>query len=96
MVVDRMNLTEEQRSNFVSLARLLSCECHAVVLDTPVEECVRRVRGRVDHEGGFGGPGADAVRGARGGRALLWFARGAPGALARVSSEHCCAVFCRR
>ncbi len=56
VAIDRMHLSVAQRSDFLALAGALGCDAHAVALALPVELCAARVRDRVAHEGGVGGP----------------------------------------
>jgi len=73
VVVDRTNLTAEQRAPFLRLAReggergegqgakKEKVELHALFLDRAVSECVDRVYFRAEHEGGFLGKETPAV-----------------------------------
>jgi predicted kinase len=44
--VDATNLTPYEREPYIKLAHLLDCRIEAVFFDVPVEECIRRNRGR--------------------------------------------------
>ena len=44
--VDATNLTPYEREPYIKLARLFDCKIEAVFFDVPVDECIRRNRGR--------------------------------------------------
>ena len=44
--IDATNLTPKERRPYIKLADLYDCEIEAVFFDVPVEECMRRNRGR--------------------------------------------------
>ena len=62
-VVDRTNLTTDQRAAFVGLAAALGVPLHAVHLATPREVCAERVRVRTHHPGDVTGSSGLAVIG---------------------------------
>ncbi|PWN22024.1 hypothetical protein BCV69DRAFT_247521, partial [Microstroma glucosiphilum] len=55
-VIDRTNVTVDQRSNWLRLAadwqkaQQIAVEVDAIYFQTGVEECARRLKGRVEHE----------------------------------------------
>ncbi|KAJ7555676.1 hypothetical protein O6H91_05G050100 [Diphasiastrum complanatum] len=55
ILVDRCNMNEQQRSEFLDLARKFGVEAHAVVLDLPLKLCIQRAMKRTAHEGGLQG-----------------------------------------
>lgn len=44
--VDATNLTPKERKPYIEIARKLGARVEAVVFDTPLEECLKRNRGR--------------------------------------------------
>ena len=44
--IDATNLTPKERRPYIKLADLYGCEVEAVFFDVPLEECMRRNRGR--------------------------------------------------
>ncbi|CAD7699270.1 unnamed protein product [Ostreobium quekettii] len=54
-IVDRMNLTADQRQTFIQLALELGCEVHSVCLNLHPRLCATRVGQRENHEGGVEG-----------------------------------------
>ena len=44
--IDATNLTPQERRPYIKLADLFDAEIEAVFFDVPVEECIRRNRGR--------------------------------------------------
>jgi aprataxin len=63
VVVDRANVTPEQRAFFLEVARQAGVEAHCVALDLPLKACQARAAGRAEHEGGLQGQRAFAVVG---------------------------------
>eukprot|EP00850_Spirogloea_muscicola_P007197 SM000036S13241 [mRNA] locus=s36:107611:111620:+ [translate_table: standard] len=61
VLIDRCNMTVEQRLDFLALARASGAEAHAVFLDLPAQLCIERVAARQYHEGGLQGAGAARV-----------------------------------
>ncbi|KAK3254873.1 hypothetical protein CYMTET_35928, partial [Cymbomonas tetramitiformis] len=55
VVVDRCNMTNDQRKDFLQLGSRYGCSKEAVVLQTPMAECERRISARIGHEGGVEG-----------------------------------------
>ena len=69
VAVDRCGLTDEQRADFLALARELGARCECVHFDLPREEVFARVRARVNHVGGVEGEGGvKAVKRMMGGK----------------------------
>ncbi|CAD7695426.1 unnamed protein product [Ostreobium quekettii] len=54
-VIDRMNLTADQRKPFIQVARRLGCAVHAIVLNLHPDVCANRVAQRKNHEGNVEG-----------------------------------------
>jgi len=54
-IIDRMNLTPDQRQSFIFIASVLGCKVHVVVLNLDPQLCSHRVANRKDHEGGVHG-----------------------------------------
>eukprot|EP00850_Spirogloea_muscicola_P000964 SM000003S11209 [mRNA] locus=s3:1554112:1555063:- [translate_table: standard] len=85
VLIDRCNMTVEQRSDFLALARASGAEAHAVFLDLPAQLCIERVAARQDHEGGLqGAGGARVVRQQLGSKELPRLAEG----FSRISVCH--------
>eukprot|EP00315_Gephyrocapsa_oceanica_P053247 CAMPEP_0185495592 /NCGR_PEP_ID=MMETSP1366-20130426/17695_1 /TAXON_ID=38817 /ORGANISM="Gephyrocapsa oceanica, Strain RCC1303" /LENGTH=104 /DNA_ID=CAMNT_0028104619 /DNA_START=25 /DNA_END=337 /DNA_ORIENTATION=- len=55
VVIDRTNLTADQREHWLNVARAAAAPAHAIALRPPREEMERRVRGRTGHPGGVQG-----------------------------------------
>ncbi|KAI5068388.1 hypothetical protein GOP47_0016733 [Adiantum capillus-veneris] len=58
VMIDRCNLTKDQRHGFVQLSRRVHAQAHALVLDLPVKTCIERAIQRTGHEGGLEGKSA--------------------------------------
>jgi aprataxin len=63
VVIDRTNVTAEQRADFLAAARAAGAPAHCVFLDLPAAACAARAAGRAAHEGGVQGPGARRIVG---------------------------------
>ena len=66
VVIDRSNLTETQRKDFINLASSADpapAALHCVFFNLPVKECGVRAAQRQGHEGGVQGPGAYRIVG---------------------------------
>jgi adenylate kinase family enzyme len=65
VIIDRTNLTPDQRSQFVRLSRRAGAggRVHCVFFDLPTRDCGARASKRELHEGGVNGKGAFAVVG---------------------------------
>jgi len=50
VVIDRANVSKQQRKFWIDLAKKRGVECHCVVLKTPKDVCIERVLARKDHE----------------------------------------------
>lgn len=61
VVVDRTNLTKEQRAHFSAIGRAAGAPVLACCLTTPLATCEARVRARSGHPGGVEGAGGVAV-----------------------------------
>ena len=62
-VIDRCNLTEEQRADFVAAAAAVGAPVHAIHLALQPAACAARAAARTSHEGGLTGATARAVVG---------------------------------
>lgn len=49
VVIDRCNFDRSQRSTWLRIASDHGCSADALFLDTPLEECIRRVNSRQSH-----------------------------------------------
>jgi aprataxin len=63
VIIDRTNVTAEQRFDFLAAARAAGAPAHCVFLDLPAAACAARAAGRAAHEGGVQGPGARRIVG---------------------------------
>ncbi|GJP46386.1 hypothetical protein CLOM_g5680 [Closterium sp. NIES-68] len=61
VVLDRCNMSVEQRAEFLALARRCNVQAHVVVFDLPMAVVVQRAVNRVNHEGGVQGPRAAGI-----------------------------------
>ncbi|CAI7785586.1 unnamed protein product [Closterium sp. NIES-53] len=61
VVLDRCNMSVEQRTEFLALARACNVQSHVLVFDLPVALVVQRAVNRVNHEGGVQGPRAASI-----------------------------------
>eukprot|EP00978_Attheya_sp_CCMP212_P021110 scaffold61263_cov44-Attheya_sp.AAC.2 len=55
VIIDRMHLTPEQRSHFISVAKGLNVPVHAVFFNPPSKLILDRVKNRTNHPGGVQG-----------------------------------------
>lgn len=61
VIVDRCNFNERQREPWVQLAKARGAIVGALVFCVSVEECIRRVQARTDHETLEGGPHVEGI-----------------------------------
>lgn len=61
VIIDRTNMTVEQRAVWFMSASFFGAAVHCLVFDIPLDECCRRVARRQAHEGGLQGPGGHMV-----------------------------------
>ncbi|XP_024389394.1 transcription factor bHLH140 isoform X3 [Physcomitrium patens] len=61
VLIDRCNIDVSQRKEFLQLAKDKGVESHALVLNIPVKECIKRASERVAHEGGLDGSNAAGI-----------------------------------
>ncbi|CAI5496284.1 unnamed protein product [Closterium sp. Naga37s-1] len=61
VVLDRCNMSVEQRAEFLALARACNVQSHVLVFELPVALVVQRAVNRVNHEGGVQGPRAAGI-----------------------------------
>ncbi|MEW5313612.1 MAG: hypothetical protein WDW38_005166 [Sanguina aurantia] len=60
-VIDRCNFDPDQRGDFLQLAASMHVPVHAVLLNLPVEVCVQRAVGRINHPSKVHGPMAVGI-----------------------------------
>jgi predicted small secreted protein len=63
ILIDRTNLSEDQRLPWIELARTHGAKVEAIFLNVEKDECAERVKKRLVHEGGVTGAGAGRVIG---------------------------------
>lgn len=63
VVIDRTNYSREQRAPWLDAAKASGAQCHCLVFEVALQDCLGRVAGRTDHEGNLQGGGSRLVVG---------------------------------